>query len=241
MIELIELTKNFGKILAVDRLSFKIEKGEIFGILGENGAGKTTTLRMLATMLKPTFGTAIISGFDITKEPEKVRNKIGILFGSESGLYSRLSARENIEYFGLLHDMDKKEMSKRIDELTERFGMKEYIDRPAGTFSKGMKQKVCFVRSIIHNPEVMLFDEPTNSLDITSAKEVHDFIRLCKQEGRTIIFSSHTMSEVEKLCDRVAIIHKGKLVAIGTIEEIKQRFSGASFEDVFLRLVGGER
>ncbi|WAM33778.1 ABC transporter ATP-binding protein [Caldicellulosiruptor morganii] len=238
MIELIELTKEFGKVRAVDRLSFTIRQGEIFGILGENGAGKTTTLRMLATMLKPTSGTAIIEGLDITKEPEKVRRKIGILFGSESGLYGRLTARENIEYFALLHDMKKDEIKKRIDELVERFQMQEFIDRPAGKFSKGMKQKVCFVRSIIHNPDVMLFDEPTNSLDVTGAKEVHDFIRLCKQEGRTIIFSSHTMSEVEKLCDRVAIIHKGQLVAIGTIDEIKQRFSGSSFEDAFIRLVG---
>jgi len=241
MIELIELTKDFGKVRAVDRLSFTINKGEIFGLLGENGAGKTTTLRMLATMIKPTHGTAIIDGLDITKEPEKVRRKIGILFGSESGLYSRLTARENIEYFATLHDMKKDEIKKRIDELVERFQMQEFIDKPAGKFSKGMKQKVCFVRSIIHDPDVMLFDEPTNSLDVTSAKEVHDFIRLCKQEGRTIIFSSHTMSEVEKLCDRVAIIHKGKLVAIGTIDEIKQRFSGASFEDVFIRLVGDNR
>jgi len=241
MIQLIELTKDFGKVRAVDRLSFTINKGEIFGLLGENGAGKTTTLRMLATMLKPTSGTAIISGLDITKEPEKVRRKIGILFGSESGLYARLTARENIEYFATLHDMKKDEIKKRIDELVERFQMQEFIDKPAGKFSKGMKQKVCFVRSIIHDPDVMLFDEPTNSLDVTSAKEVQDFIRLCKQEGRTIIFSSHTMSEVEKLCDRVAIIHKGKLVAIGTIDEIKQRFSGASFEDVFIRLVGDNR
>ncbi|ADQ45049.1 ABC transporter related protein [Caldicellulosiruptor kronotskyensis 2002] len=241
MVELIELTKDFGKVRAVDRLSFTINKGEIFGLLGENGAGKTTTLRMLATMLKPTSGTAIISGLDITKEPEKVRRKIGILFGSESGLYARLTARENIEYFGLLHDMDKNDLKKRINELAEKFGMQDYIDKPAGTFSKGMKQKVCFVRSVIHNPEVMLFDEPTNSLDVSSAKEVHDFIRLCKQEGRTIIFSSHSMSEVEKLCDRVVIIHKGKLVALGSIDEIKQRFSGHSFEDVFLRLVGEER
>ncbi|ABP68079.1 ABC transporter related protein [Caldicellulosiruptor saccharolyticus DSM 8903] len=241
MIQLIELTKDFGKVRAVDRLSFTINKGEIFGLLGENGAGKTTTLRMLATMIKPTHGTAIIDGLDITKEPEKVRRKIGILFGSESGLYSRLTARENIEYFATLHDMKKDEIKKRIDELVERFQMQEFIDKPAGKFSKGMKQKVCFVRSIIHDPDVMLFDEPTNSLDVTSAKEVHDFIRLCKQEGRTIIFSSHTMSEVEKLCDRVAIIHKGKLVAIGTIDEIKQRFSGASFEDVFIRLVGDNR
>ncbi|AZT91490.1 ATP-binding cassette domain-containing protein [Caldicellulosiruptor changbaiensis] len=241
MIELIELTKDFGKVRAVDRLSFTINKGEIFGLLGENGAGKTTTLRMLATMIKPSHGTAIIDGLDITKEPEKVRRKIGILFGSESGLYSRLTARENIEYFATLHDMKKDEIKKRIDELVERFQMQEFIDKPAGKFSKGMKQKVCFVRSIIHNPDVMLFDEPTNSLDVTSAKEVHDFIRLCKQEGRTIIFSSHTMSEVEKLCDRVAIIHKGSLMAIGTIDEIKQRFSGASFEDVFIRLVGDNR
>lgn len=241
MIELIELTKEFGKTKAVDRLSFKIEKGEIFGILGENGAGKTTTLRMLATMLAPTSGTAIIDGLDITKEPEKVRRKIGILFGSESGLYNRLTARENIEYFGLLHDMKKELISKRIEEICSKFQMSGFLDKPAGKLSKGMKQKVCFVRSIIHNPDIMLFDEPTNSLDVTSALEVHEFIRLCKTEGRTIIFSSHTMSEVEKLCDRVAIIHKGILVTIGTIDEIKQRFKGDRFEDIFVRLVGDNR
>jgi len=241
MIELLELTKEFGRLRAVDRLSFRIEKGEIFGLLGENGAGKTTTLRILATMLAPTSGTAIIDGIDITKEPEKVRRKIGILFGSESGLYNRLTASENIEYFGLLHDMKKDEIKRRIDELVKRFQMEDFIKKPAAKLSKGMKQKVCFVRSIIHNPDIMLFDEPTNSLDVTSALEVHEFIRLCKTEGRTIIFSSHTMSEVEKLCDRVAIIHKGILVAIGTIDEIKQRFKGDRFEDIFVRLVGDNR
>ncbi|MEZ0537704.1 ABC transporter ATP-binding protein [Caldicellulosiruptoraceae bacterium PP1] len=240
MLELINLSKDFGQIKAVSNLSFKVNKGEIFGLLGENGAGKTTTLRMLSTMIKPTSGTAVINGIDLIKEPEKIRKSIGILFGSESGLYNRLTARENIKYFAQLHDMKKSEIDDRIKELAEKFDMVDFLDKPAGKLSKGMKQKVCIVRSIIHNPQIMLFDEPTNSLDVTSAREVHDFIRFCKQEGKTIIFSSHTMSEVEKLCDRIAVIHKGELVEIGTVDQLKDKFNNKNLEEVFMRLVGAE-
>lgn len=238
MIDIRNISKQFGNIRAVDDLSFKVDKGEIFGLLGENGAGKTTMLRMLATMLVPNSGTALMEGLDITKEPEKVRAHIGILFGGESGLYDRLTAAENIIYFGELNDMDRNTIKARIKELTSIFGMGEYIGRKAGKLSKGMKQKVAFARSIIHNPDIMLFDEPTSGLDVSAIREVHDFILNCKTEGKTIVFSSHTMSEVEKLCDRIGILHKGKLMDVGTIDELKEKYALTSLEEVFVRLVG---
>ncbi|ABY91656.1 ATP-binding cassette domain-containing protein [Thermoanaerobacter sp. X514] len=238
MVEVKGLTKVFKNIRAVDNLSFKVEEGEIYGLLGENGAGKTTTLRMLATMLKPTSGTAIINGKDLIKEPEEIRKEIGILFGGESGLYDRLTARENILYFAELHDMDKKEANKKIDILAQKFDMTEFIDRPAGKLSKGMKQKVAILRSIIHDPKVMLFDEPTSGLDVGSVREVHDFIRFCKEEGKIIIFSSHSMSEVEKLCDKIGIIHKGKLIEEGTIKDLKEKYKTDNLEELFMELVG---
>lgn len=237
VIELKELTKKYDKVLAVDRLSFAVNKGEIFGLLGENGAGKTTTLRMLATMLKPTSGTATIGGYDLLKNPQEIRRKIGILFGSEDALYGRLTALENIEYFGLLHDMTKDEIKNRINFLAKKFEI-DFLSKPASKLSKGMKQKICLIRSIIHDPEVMLFDEPTNGLDVTAQKDVHDFIRLCKDEGKTIVFSSHSMNEVEKLCDRIGIIHKGRLIALGTIDDIKKKFNNNNLEQLFVDLVG---
>ncbi|MGB9679643.1 MAG: ATP-binding cassette domain-containing protein [Thermoanaerobacteraceae bacterium] len=238
MVEVIGLTKVFKNIRAVDNLSFKVKEGEIYGLLGENGAGKTTTLRMLATMLKPMDGTAIINGKDLIKEPEEIRKEVGILFGGESGLYDRLTARENILYFAELHDMDKKEADKKIDILARKFDMTEFIDRPAGKLSKGMKQKVAILRSIVHDPKVMLFDEPTSGLDVGSVREVHDFIRFCKGEGKTIIFSSHSMPEVEKLCDKIGIIHKGKLIEEGTIKDLKEKYKTDNLEELFMELVG---
>lgn len=241
MLQVKNLTKNFGEVTAVNDVSFSVGKGEVFGLLGENGAGKTTTLRLLATMLKPTSGTAILGGFDLNQDPEKVRRSIGILFGGESGLYDRLTAAENIAYFGELNNMNKSDLNKRIKYLSKAFGMEEYINRKAGKFSKGMKQKVAFARSIVHNPEIMLFDEPTSGLDVSAIRNVHEFIQNCKDEGKTIILSSHTMSEVEKLCDRIGIIHKGKLVAIGTIEDLLGKYKGENLEDIFVELVGDKK
>jgi len=238
LLEVKNLSKQFGEVKAVNGISFQVNKGEIFGLLGENGAGKTTTLRMLATMLQPTSGTAIMGGYDLIREPEKVRSRIGILFGGESGLYDRLSAAENIAYFGRLNNMDEKSLRERIRELARIFDMEEYINRRAGKFSKGMKQKVAFARSIVHNPDIMLFDEPTSGLDVSAIRDVHEFIMDCKAQGKTIILSSHTMSEVEKLCDRIGIIHKGSLVAQGTIAELKEQHSRDSLEEIFVKLAG---
>lgn len=242
MITVKHLTKTFGEKMAIKDLNLQIQKGEIFGLLGENGAGKTTTLRMLATMLKPTSGTIEICEQDTVKEDSKVRGNIGILFGGETGLYDRLTARENIEYFGKLYDMSQKELNKQIDHLAEILDMKEYIDKRVGKFSKGMKQKVAFARSIVHEPKVLLLDEPTSGLDVTASVQVHEFIQESKKNGKTIVFSSHTMEEVEKLCDRVAIIHKGELIITDTLENLKKTYPKLSLTEIFTKLIaeGGE-
>ena len=241
MLELKNLTKKFGGVTAVDDLSFEISKGEIFGLLGENGAGKTTTLRMLATMLKPTSGTAILSGVDMSHSPEEVRGRVGILFGGESGLYDRLTVFENIRYFGELNDIPVDEIKKRIRVLADIFDMNDFLEKRAGKLSKGMRQKASFARAIIHNPDVLLLDEPTSGLDVGAMREVQSFIKRQKDEGKTILFSSHTMSEVEKLCDRIAIIHKGKLAAIGTLDELFKRYQTENLEELFMGLVGGKK
>lgn len=238
MISIKKLTKKFGNFTALDNINIEIKEGEIFGLLGENGAGKTTMLRILSTVMEPTSGTVIVDNNDIQKEPEKVRGSIGILFGGETGLYDRLTARENIEYFARLNEVDEDKIEENIKKLSDEFGMNEYIDKKSGGFSKGMKQKVSFARSIVHNPKIMLLDEPTSGLDVTAIEEVHKFIKKCKEEEKTIIFSSHTMSEVEKLCDRVAIIHKGKIIDVGTIEELKSKYNTSDLTKLFTKLVG---
>ncbi|HOQ75013.1 MAG TPA: ATP-binding cassette domain-containing protein [Thermoclostridium sp.] len=241
MIELKGLTKRFGNVTAVNDLSFTVREGEIFGLLGENGAGKTTTLRMLATMLKPTSGTARLAGIDIVESPEEVRGRVGILFGGESGLYDRLTVYENIQYFGELNDMPVREIKKRIQELADAFGMNDFLDKRAGKLSKGMRQKASFARAIVHNPDVLLLDEPTSGLDVGAMREVQAFLIDQKKAGKTILFSSHTMSEVEKLCDRIAVIHKGSLVDIGETEELLGKYGTQSLEELFVRLAGDGR
>lgn len=240
MIEVRELEKKFGDFTAVDKISFEVSKGEIFGLLGENGAGKTTTLRMLSTMMKPTSGHAVLNGYDTQTEPEKVRTHIGILFGGETGLYDRLTVAENISYFGELNGMSKDAIKDRLRKLAQAFGMEDFMDKRASKLSKGMKQKAAFARSIVHDPEIMLFDEPTSGLDVTAARDVHEFILRCKEKGKTIVFSSHSMSEVEKLCDRIGIIHKGRLVECGGIEELKEKYGNDNLEEIFIRLAGAK-
>lgn len=234
LIEVMGLSKTFGNVQAVDGLTFTCRQGEIFGLLGENGAGKTTTLRMLATILRPTAGTATISGIDLVKQSEQVRRRIGVL-STEPGLYDRLTPRELVRYFGQLHDMPQPLLERRIDEVFAMLDMQQYADRRSAKLSRGMKQKVAIARTIVHDPDVLLLDEPTSGLDVVSARTVVDFIRRSRDEGKYIIFSSHIMSEVERLCDRVGIMHKGSMVACGTLEQVKQQ---GELEDIFVRLVG---
>lgn len=242
MIEIKNLVKTIDKKDIIKNISLEIKEGEIFGLLGENGAGKTTTLRLIATMLKPSSGSIKVCGYDTVKEDKKVRENIGILFGGETGLYDRLTARENIEYYGMLYDMPKHTLNKAVEKFIKDFDMSEYIDRRVANFSKGMKQKTAFARATIHSPKIMLLDEPTSGLDVTAAEQVHKFIYESKKEGKTVIFSSHTMSEVEKLCDRVAIIHKGELILVDSIQNLKEKYKGEDLEEIFKKLIneGGE-
>lgn len=239
MLKVKNLTKKFKKITAVDNISFEVNSGEIVGLLGENGAGKTTTLRMLATMLKPTAGNAAIDDYNIIDNPDKIREKIGILFGGDVALYDRLTGRENMIYFAKLNGLNDLEANQAVDKIANELKMNEYIDYPVGKYSRGMKQKVSLARSIIHQPDVMLFDEPSTGLDVLSSKLIHDFILKCKKDNKAIVFSSHNMYETEKLCDRIIIIHKGKVVASGTIEQLKKDYQKDNLEELFIECIGG--
>ena len=239
MLRVENLTKKFKKVTAVDNVSFEVNPGEIIGLLGENGAGKTTTLRMLATMLKPTSGNATIDGYNIIDNPNKIRERIGILFGGDVALYDRLTGRENMIYFAKLNGMSDLEANQAVNKIASELEMSDYIDRPVGKYSRGMKQKVSLARSIIHQPDVMLFDEPSTGLDVLSSKLIHDFILKCKKDNKAIVFPSHNMYETEKLCDRIIIIHKGKIVASGTIEQLKKDYQKDSLEDLFIECIGG--
>lgn len=241
MLEVNNVSKIFKKgdkeFVAVDSLTFSVKAGEIFGLIGTNGAGKTTTMRMIATTLRPSVGDIKVCGFDTVKQDEQVRKNIGILFGGDTGLYDRLTARENIRYFGELNGMDNDEIEQQIERLSQAFGLQDYLDRRCGNFSRGMKQKTSFARAIIHNPQVMLFDEPTSGLDILASEEVLDFIKQCKKMGKTILLSSHNMQEVEELCDRALIIDKGQTMAQGTLPQINEFCGCQSIKESFIKLV----
>jgi len=244
MIEVQNISKVFtdkkrGEVRAVEGVSFTAHPGEIFGVLGPNGAGKTTLLRMMATILSPTDGTATISGYDIRQQAQEVRANIGFLTGS-AGLYERLTPREMLTYFGELNGMRPDAIQTRINDVIQALDMSEFADRRCDKLSTGQKQRTSIARSILHNPPVLFFDEPTSGLDIMAARTVVSFIRQCRNEGRTVIFSTHIMSEVEALCDRIAIIYKGKCIAIGTLAELRAKTGEALFENVFLRLIESE-
>ena len=241
MIETRALSKRFkdkkrGEIRAVDQVTFTCKPGQIYGLLGANGAGKTTTLRMLATILEPTDGTAIVCGHDVIEEPEKVRANVGFL-STATALYPRLTAQEMVEYFGRLNGMNGDELKKRLDEIFSRLDMNSFRDRRCDKLSTGMKQKTSIARTLIHDPQVMIFDEPTLGLDIMTARTIIDFIRECRQRGKTVIFSTHVMSEVEKLCDVIGIIQSGKLLAEGSLAELRERYNEHDLEEIFVKVV----
>ncbi len=244
MIQAHQLTKTFkdkkcGLITAVADVSFTCQPGRIYGLLGANGAGKTTTLRMLATLLKPTSGTCTVAGHDAVSAPEKVRAHVGFLAAS-TALYGRLTAREMITYFGELNGMDAAAIRARIKLLADELDMHEFLDRRCDKFSTGMKQKTSIARTLVHDPAVMIFDEPTLGLDVMTARSIVKFVRDCRDRGKTVIYSTHVMSEVEKLCDTVGIIHQGRLVAEGTLPELQARYGERDMEEIFVKAVGGE-
>ncbi len=228
-----------GIFRAVDGVSFRCEPGQIYGLLGANGAGKTTTLRILATLLQPTEGSAQVAGFDIQKEPEKVRANIGFL-STATALYARLTAKETIEYFGKLNGLSHDTLKARVAELVRLLEIEEFADRRCDKLSTGQKQRVSIARTLIHDPQVMIFDEPTHGLDLMTARTIVGFIKQCRDRGKTVIFSSHIMSEVERLCDHIGIIHHGKLLIEGTIGELKTRTGLADLEEIFVQIVEGK-
>jgi len=244
MIEALNLTKLFkgkkrGEIRAVDNVSFTCRPGEVYGLLGPNGAGKTTTLRMLSTALKPTGGTALINGTDVVKEPQKVRAQVGFLSGN-TGLYGRLSPREMVTYFGRLYGMTPEAINKRIEKLFTMLAMQSFADGRNEKLSTGMKQKVSIARTVVHDPPTMVFDEPTTGLDVISSRTIVDFIRQCRDEGKTVIFSTHIMSEAMRLCDKIGIIHKGRMFYEGTVQQALDQTSTTNLESAFIKIVGEE-
>ena len=243
LVEAQELTKVFktrkGEVRAIDELSFSCQSGEIFGLLGPNGAGKTTTLRLLATILTPTSGRAIVASYDTRVSPGEVRKRIGFL-ATETGLYDRFTARETVRFFGRINKLSDDEIDRRTREIFGLLDLSALADRRVGTFSTGEKQKLSLARSIIHDPPVLIFDEPTFGLDVMAARAVLDSVRLLRDQGRTIILSTHIMRVAEKLCNMIGILYQGRLRALGTLGELKESYGGGDLEEVFFSAVGGE-
>ena len=225
-----------GEVRAVDGVSFQCASGEILGLLGPNGAGKTTTLRILATILQPTSGTAHVAGRDVQQDPDGVRRRLGFV-SSSTGVYERLTGRETLEYYARLHGMDEPTLAKRVDEVLTLLEMKDFCDRVCGRLSAGQRQKVSLARAIIHDPPVLVLDEPTANLDVIVARNVVEFVESARAQGRAILLSTHLFSEAERLCDRIVIVHEGKVLATGTLAELRERTGQANLEDAFFKLV----
>jgi sodium transport system ATP-binding protein len=221
---------------AVKDVSFHCDPGQVLGLLGPNGAGKTTCLRMLSTALKPTSGSVKINGEDVVANPLAMRKRIGFLSGSTS-LYHRLTVRENVEYFGRMHGMNEKLLAQEIDKIFTRLDIHPFADKKADSLSTGMKQRANIARTVIHSPEVIVLDEPTTGLDVISAKTILDFIESHKGGSTPVIFSTHHLHEVEKLCDRVVLINNGENQFDGSLDEFKALSNDANLYDVFVKLV----
>src|SRR6478672_1608285 len=240
MIEVCELSKSFsgpdGPKAAVAAIHFTVRPGEVFGLLGPNGAGKTTTLRMLCTVLKPTGGSATVAGYDVETQPSEVRRHVGFL-SANTGVYDRMTAWEMVEYYGHLHDLPPELLQSRMNELFTTLQMHDFRDVTGSKMSTGMKQKVSIARALINDPPVLIFDEPTSGLDVLVQRAVLDNIKQLRGRGKTILFSTHIMREVEKLCDRVAVMAKGKVVVCGTLDELRTLYKQDDLEELFFSLV----
>lgn len=239
MIEVSNLRKSFGEVKAVNGVSFTARDGEITGLLGPNGAGKTTTLRMLYSLLPPDEGEIRIDGLDPTRDAMEIKRTLGVVPDSR-GLYSRLTARENISYYGELHGMSKTAINDRIDNLIETLDMGDFIERRTEGFSQGQRVKVAIARAMVHKPQTVLMDEPSNGLDVMSTRALRHYIRNLRSEGHSVVLSTHIMQEVAALCDRIVIIAKGEVAADGTAEELLERSGCTTLEDAFVKLIGSE-
>lgn len=250
MIEVINLSKEFplnkkqreelqvreSSLKVLHEVSFECKPGRVYSLLGPNGAGKTTTLRIIATILKATSGTVNVCGIDLNQNPSEARAKMGFLTGT-TGLYERLTPNEMIRYFGELNGIEKRELEDRKNRLYDLLNMHDFANKRIGKLSTGMRQKVSITRTMIHDPEVVVFDEPTSGLDVITAKNIIELIRDCKDQGKTVIFSSHIMSEVDLLCDDLAIIHDGRILFNNTMENFRSKMQTDNLTEEFIRIV----
>jgi len=253
MIEVTNLSKEFAlnkkqraeanttenQIKAVDNVSFVCKPGRVFSLLGPNGAGKTTTLRIIATILKATSGSVKVCGIDLNQDPAAARAKMGFLTGT-TGLYERLTPNELIQYFGQLNGLEKPLIEKRRNQLYDLLVMQDFANKRIGKLSTGMRQKVSIARTMVHDPDVVVFDEPTSGLDVITSRNIIELIRGCKEQGKTVIFSSHIMSEVDLLCDDLAIIHNGKILFNDTMQNFRKQMKTESLTEEFIRIVSKE-
>ena len=242
-IETQDLKKTFfdparGEVQAVRGISMRCEYGKIHGLLGPNGAGKTTTLRMLTTILAPSSGRALVGGADVDLDPIEVRRRIGFLSAS-TGLYARLTGREVLRYFGELHGMSKAALEARIETLVEAFGLAKFFDQHTESLSSGQRQRINIARAVLHSPEVLILDEPTSGLDILATGQMIEFVDRCRSEGSCVLFSTHILSEAERLCDSIGVIHDGQLLADGTLDELREQTGREYLDEVFAALVQG--
>jgi len=230
------ITLRFSGLTALSDVSFEVTKNEILAIIGPNGAGKTTCLRILSTVFRPTSGTALVAGYDVVTQPAEVRARIGFM-SNNTGIYDRMTAYEMVQYFGRLYGIPEDLLEARIDHLFDQLQMRDIRDTLGSKMSTGMKQKVSIARTIVHDPPVLIFDEPTSGLDVLVARKVVDEIRGLRDQGKCIIYSTHIMREVEKLCHRIAIIYKGRILAIGSMAELQERYGQPDMEAMFFELI----
>jgi sodium transport system ATP-binding protein len=239
MIVVRNLHKSFGEVKAVRGVSFTAQDGEITGLLGPNGAGKTTTLRMLYSLLPPDEGEIRIDGLDPSTDAMEIKRTLGVVPDGR-GLYNRLTARENIEYFGELHGMSRAQMKDRIAHLTKTLGMEDFIERRTEGFSQGQRVKVAIARAMVHSPQTVLLDEPSNGLDVMATRALRNYILSLKRDGHSVVLSTHIMQEVAALCDRIVIIAKGEVAADGTAAQLMERSNSTTLEDAFVKLIGSD-
>ncbi|MFV2066759.1 MAG: ATP-binding cassette domain-containing protein [Pirellulales bacterium] len=241
MIHVRNLTKSYadlrwGEFVALDGISFDALPGQIYGLLGPNGAGKTTALRILSTVLRPTSGTATVAGFDVVRQPSLVRHKIGFM-SANTAVYDRMTAWEMVEYFGRLYGMEESQLQARMEDLFRRLQMEDFRDLLGAKMSTGMKQKVSIARSVVHDPPVLIFDEATSGLDVLVARALLKTVAELRDQGKCIVFSTHIMREAERLCDRIAIVHRGRILAEGSLAELRDRHEQRDLEELFFQLI----